>query len=78
MHALFDGAFYTLNMFSRIRSIFIMLLLIVRIVCNFEVRKRPINKKELARSEEDIICVEENGCCLTVEEPKLKVFSKYF
>eukprot|EP00250_Pteridium_aquilinum_P015765 c22750_g1_i2 orf=624-3017(+) len=37
------------------------------------VRKRPINKKELARSEEDIISVEENGCCLTVHEPKLKV-----
>ncbi|KAH7365804.1 hypothetical protein KP509_18G047500 [Ceratopteris richardii] len=37
------------------------------------VRKRPINKKELARSEEDIICIEENGCYLTVHEPKLKV-----
>ncbi|MCO5563923.1 hypothetical protein L7F22_017575 [Adiantum nelumboides] len=37
------------------------------------VRKRPINKKELARSEKDIICVEDHGCCLTVHEPKLKV-----
>lgn len=37
------------------------------------VRKRPINKKELARGEEDIICVAENGCSLTVHEPKLKV-----
>ncbi|KAI5068369.1 hypothetical protein GOP47_0016714 [Adiantum capillus-veneris] len=37
------------------------------------VRKRPINKKELARSEEDIICIEDNGCFLTVHEPKLKV-----
>ncbi|MCO5593731.1 hypothetical protein L7F22_047748 [Adiantum nelumboides] len=37
------------------------------------VRKRPINKKELARREEDIVCVEDHGCCLTVHEPKLKV-----
>ncbi|KAJ4834073.1 Kinesin-like protein KIN-13A [Turnera subulata] len=35
------------------------------------VRKRPLNKKEIARKEDDIVTVCENG--LTVHEPKLKV-----
>ncbi|KAI7752525.1 hypothetical protein M8C21_015876 [Ambrosia artemisiifolia] len=35
------------------------------------VRKRPLNKKELARKEEDVVSVCANG--LTVHEPKLKV-----
>ncbi|PKA62960.1 Diatom spindle kinesin 1 [Apostasia shenzhenica] len=36
------------------------------------VRKRPINKKEISRKEEDIVTVHENAY-LTVHEPKLKV-----
>lgn len=36
------------------------------------VRKRPLNKKELSRKEEDIVTVYENAY-LTVHEPKLKV-----
>ncbi|CAM8902730.1 unnamed protein product [Rhodiola kirilowii] len=36
------------------------------------VRKRPLNKKELSRKEEDIVTVN-NGAYLTVHEPKLKV-----
>ncbi|KAL9268597.1 Kinesin-like protein, partial [Drosera capensis] len=35
------------------------------------VRKRPLNKKELSRKEEDIVTVEENA--MTVHEPKVKV-----
>lgn len=35
------------------------------------VRKRPLNKKELARKEDDIVTVYDNA--LTVHEPKLKV-----
>ncbi|GLT79393.1 hypothetical protein SLA2020_508840 [Shorea laevis] len=35
------------------------------------VRKRPLNKKELARKEDDIVTVSDNS--LTVHEPKLKV-----
>ncbi|KAD6453720.1 hypothetical protein E3N88_08426 [Mikania micrantha] len=35
------------------------------------VRKRPLNKKELARKEDDVVSVCDNG--LTVHEPKLKV-----
>ncbi|KAI3804569.1 hypothetical protein L1987_26215 [Smallanthus sonchifolius] len=35
------------------------------------VRKRPLNKKELARKEDDVVSVVANG--LTVHEPKLKV-----
>ncbi|KAH9683466.1 kinesin-like protein KIN-13A [Citrus sinensis] len=35
------------------------------------VRKRPLNKKELSRKEEDIVTVSDNA--LTVHEPKLKV-----
>ncbi|KAM0020239.1 putative plus-end-directed kinesin ATPase [Helianthus debilis subsp. tardiflorus] len=37
------------------------------------VRKRPINKKELAKNEEDIITVEPHSNSLTVHETKLKV-----
>ncbi|KAI4303191.1 hypothetical protein MLD38_038852 [Melastoma candidum] len=36
------------------------------------VRKRPLNKKELSRKEDDIVTVFDNAC-LTVLEPKLKV-----
>lgn len=36
-----------------------------------QVRKRPLNKKELAKNEEDII--ETNANSLTVHEHKLKV-----
>ncbi|KAH7676648.1 Plus-end-directed kinesin ATPase protein [Dioscorea alata] len=36
------------------------------------VRKRPLNKKELARKEDDIVTVHENAY-LTVHEPKVKV-----
>ncbi|KAH9326169.1 hypothetical protein KI387_006347 [Taxus chinensis] len=37
------------------------------------VRKRPLNKKELARKEEDIITIDSKACSLTVHETKLKV-----
>ncbi|KAK4755662.1 hypothetical protein SAY87_009419 [Trapa incisa] len=36
------------------------------------VRKRPLNKKEIARKEDDIVTVDDNSY-LTVHEPKLKV-----
>ncbi|XP_060197765.1 kinesin-like protein KIN-13A isoform X1 [Lycium barbarum] len=36
------------------------------------VRKRPLNKKEIARNEDDIVTVSDNDS-LTVHEPKLKV-----
>lgn len=42
-------------------------------IFGFQVRKRPLNKKELAKNEEDII---ETHCnSLTVHETKLKVSS---
>lgn len=37
------------------------------------VRKRPLNKKEVARKEEDIVSIDGTGSSLTVHEPKLKV-----
>ncbi|GKV11769.1 hypothetical protein SLEP1_g22991 [Rubroshorea leprosula] len=37
------------------------------------VRKRPLNKKEIAKKEEDIITIEPNSNSLTVHERKLKV-----
>ncbi|KAJ4744372.1 Kinesin-like protein [Rhynchospora pubera] len=37
------------------------------------VRKRPLNKKEIAKKEEDIISIEGTSNCLTVHETKLKV-----
>ncbi|GFZ04156.1 ATP binding microtubule motor family protein [Actinidia rufa] len=37
------------------------------------VRKRPLNKKELAKNEEDIITIEPRSSFLTVHETKLKV-----
>ncbi|KAF5776278.1 putative plus-end-directed kinesin ATPase [Helianthus annuus] len=37
------------------------------------VRKRPLNKKEIAKKEEDIISIDPNGCSLTVHESKVKV-----
>ncbi|RWW24438.1 hypothetical protein GW17_00011275 [Ensete ventricosum] len=37
-----------------------------------DVRKRPLNKKEKSRKEDDIVTVNDNAC-LTVHEPKLKV-----
>jgi kinesin family member 2/24 len=36
-----------------------------------QVRKRPLNKKEIAKKEEDIITIDSNF--LTVHERKLKV-----
>ena len=38
-----------------------------------QVRKRPLNKKELAKNEEDIITIESRSSFLTVHETKLKV-----
>lgn len=38
-----------------------------------KVRKRPLNKKEIAKKEEDIISIEQASNCLTVHETKLKV-----
>lgn len=40
-------------------------------LCLFQVRKRPLNKKELSRKEDDVVSVCDNS--LTVHEPKLKV-----
>ncbi|KAJ0745582.1 putative plus-end-directed kinesin ATPase [Helianthus annuus] len=37
------------------------------------VRKRPLNKKELARNEQDIISIDPNNSSLTVHESKVKV-----
>ncbi|KAF9615662.1 hypothetical protein IFM89_025912 [Coptis chinensis] len=37
------------------------------------VRKRPLNKKEISRKEEDIVTIESNSNYLTVHETKLKV-----
>ncbi|KAI3711611.1 hypothetical protein L1987_70150 [Smallanthus sonchifolius] len=37
------------------------------------VRKRPLNKKEIAKKEEDIISIDPNTCSLTVHESKVKV-----
>ncbi|KAL7189514.1 hypothetical protein ACSBR1_039209 [Camellia fascicularis] len=37
------------------------------------VRKRPLNKKEIAKKEEDIITIDRNSNSLTVHETKLKV-----
>ncbi|KAH9300441.1 hypothetical protein KI387_012024, partial [Taxus chinensis] len=37
------------------------------------VRKRPLNKKEISKKEEDIITIEPNFAALTVNETKLKV-----
>ncbi|KAM7475970.1 hypothetical protein LguiB_023213 [Lonicera macranthoides] len=37
------------------------------------VRKRPLNKKELAKNEEDIITIKSHSSSLTVHETKLKV-----
>lgn len=39
---------------------------------SFQVRKRPLNKKEISRKEDDIVTVHENAY-LTVDEPKMKV-----
>lgn len=40
---------------------------------SLQVRKRPLNKKEMAKKEEDIITIEPNSNFLTVHETKLKV-----
>ncbi|KAK1413895.1 hypothetical protein QVD17_29632 [Tagetes erecta] len=37
------------------------------------VRKRPLNKKEIDKKEEDIISIDPNTCSLTVHESKVKV-----
>ena len=47
-------------------------LILVRNFSLLQVRKRPLNKKEVSRKEEDIIDVH-NSQFLTVHEPKLKV-----
>ncbi|CAM0881777.1 unnamed protein product [Alopecurus aequalis] len=41
--------------------------------CGSMVRKRPLNKKEISKKEEDIIDIELNSNALTVHETKLKV-----
>ena len=41
-----------------------------------QVRKRPLNKKEISKKEEDIIDIELNSNALTVHETKLKVHAK--
>lgn len=38
-----------------------------------QVRKRPLNKKELTKNEEDIITIEPHSSSLAVHETKLKV-----
>lgn len=38
----------------------------------WQVRKRPLNRKEVARKEDDVVTVSDNAF-LTVHEPKLKV-----
>lgn len=38
-----------------------------------QVRKRPLNKKEIAKKEEDIITIEPHSNSVTVHETKLKV-----
>lgn len=38
-----------------------------------QVRKRPLNKKEISKKEEDIIDIEQRSNSLTVHETKLKV-----
>ena len=38
-----------------------------------QVRKRPLNKKEISKKEEDIITIEPYSSSLTVHETKLKV-----
>eukprot|EP00250_Pteridium_aquilinum_P009809 c18950_g1_i1 orf=1-1569(-) len=37
------------------------------------VRKRPLNKKEIARKEEDVVTIDEIGSSVMVHEPKVKV-----
>ena len=44
----------------------------LHVIYLFQVRKRPLNKKELSRKEEDIVTVFDNAY-LAVHEPKLKV-----
>lgn len=39
-------------------------------------RKRPLNKKEIAKKEQDIITIESNSHALTVHETKLKVSTR--
>lgn len=41
-----------------------------------QVRKRPLNKKEIAKKDEDIITIEQNLNSITVHETKLKVSFK--
>lgn len=46
------------------------------VIFGVQVRKRPLNKKELAKNEEDIIETHNNS--LTVHETKLKVSPSMF
>lgn len=43
------------------------------IIILFQVRKRPLNKREMSKKEEDIISIVPNSNYLTVHETKLKV-----
>lgn len=62
-----------------------MRFMVVQMICLFflfsifkadvsvwQVRKRPLNRKEVARKEDDVVTVSDNAF-LTVHEPKLKV-----
>ena len=46
--------------------------------CQMQVRKRPLNKKEISKKEEDIIDIEQRSNSLTVHETKLKVCLFFF
>lgn len=48
-----------------------LVLVVVLMIIYFQVRKRPLNKKELAKTEEDIVETRFNS--LVVHETKLKV-----
>lgn len=43
------------------------------IISSVQVRKRPLNKKEMTKKEEDIITIERMSNSLTVHEKKYKV-----
>lgn len=47
--------------------------LVKMLVVISQVRKRPLNKKEIAKKEEDIITIQPHSNYLTVHETKLKV-----
>lgn len=49
------------------------MLIIIIIIFLMQVRKRPLNKREISKKEEDIITIEPGSNALTVHETKLKV-----